>query len=254
MVRLPSNLGPAGGFRAGLLEAFADADITWAYLCEDDVGLFDLPVPRLTSLLARIEALDSSPVPVGAVVAYGRRFQGTSGHTVNAVPAPGSPHDLESVDVAAWGATLVHRAVVDAGVLPDPQWFFGYEDFDFFSRVRKAGFSVLVDGQSARRIAAQQSSQGREAALAPRRPTDAEEPWRAYYLARNFFVLARRHGTLRWMAWHVAYSARRLQLARSRAERVATLRGLWDGVRGRLGVSPRYQRQIGELPSPPASP
>jgi len=33
MVRLPTNLGPAGGFRAGLVEAFADPRCEWAYLC-----------------------------------------------------------------------------------------------------------------------------------------------------------------------------------------------------------------------------
>jgi len=27
--------------------------------------------------------------------------------------------------------------VFDAGVLPDPEWFFGLEDFDFFCRVRR---------------------------------------------------------------------------------------------------------------------
>src|SRR5450755_1485666 len=47
IVRLPDNTGPAGGFRAGLLEAFADPSTGWAYLCEDDVGLFALPAPRM---------------------------------------------------------------------------------------------------------------------------------------------------------------------------------------------------------------
>ena len=46
MVRLPANLGPAGGFRAGLEAAFEDPSTQWAYLCEDDIGLFDLPSPR----------------------------------------------------------------------------------------------------------------------------------------------------------------------------------------------------------------
>ena len=246
MTRLEHNLGPAGGFRAGMLEAFSDPACAWAYLCEDDVGLFDLPSPRLAELRGRIEALGPLERPVGAVVAYGRRFTGGSGHAENFVPPGGE--ELSAVDVAAWGATLLSRQVVDAGVLPETEWFFGYEDFDFFCRVRRAGFSVLVDGRAARRIASQQTSVGRDRAVGGRRPTDGDEPWRAYYLARNFFTLARRHGRRSWMAWHLLYSLRRVQLARSRPHAVATVRGLLDGARGRLGEEPRYARSVGETP------
>ncbi len=247
MVRLATNTGPAGGFRAGLVEAFSDPATRWAYLCEDDVGLFALPAPRLADVVGRIDALGDRSPPVGAVVAYGRRFVGRGAHTVNLVPPPGSPFDLTPVDVACWGATLVSRAVVDAGVLPDPEWFFGLEDFDFFCRAREEGFEVLVDGVAARRVAAQQTSPGREEALRERRPTDATEAWRAYYHARNSFALARRHGRPSWYAWHLAYSARHLQKARSRAERSAIVHGLWDGARGRMGENPRYGRRVGEF-------
>ncbi len=51
MVRLSRNTGPAGGFRAGLTAAFEDPATKWAYLCEDDVGLFALPTPRVADLL-----------------------------------------------------------------------------------------------------------------------------------------------------------------------------------------------------------
>ncbi|HEY3895544.1 MAG TPA: hypothetical protein VGL88_09270, partial [Pseudonocardiaceae bacterium] len=47
MLRLPENIGPAGGFKAGMIEAFSDAETRWAYLCEDDIGLLPLPAPRL---------------------------------------------------------------------------------------------------------------------------------------------------------------------------------------------------------------
>ena len=59
LVRLPRNLGPAGGFGAGMEVAFADPSTDWAYLCEDDVGLFSLPSPRLADRL-------TGPRPVAA--------------------------------------------------------------------------------------------------------------------------------------------------------------------------------------------
>jgi hypothetical protein len=240
--RLATNTGPAGGFRAGLLLAFRNPGTEWAYLCEDDVGLFDLPAPRVARLIDEVRAVQGTTV--GAVVAYGRRFD-RRGHADNVVPGVDEPA-LVPVDVAAWGATLVRRRVVEAGVLPDSEWFFGYEDFDFFSRIRAAGLRVLVDSESARHVATTQTTDGRDVAIAADRPTDTDEPWRAYYVARNFFALARAHGSRRWLGWHVAYSVRRLQRSSSAAERSATIHGLIDGLRGRRGAHARYGRETGE--------
>jgi GT2 family glycosyltransferase len=246
-VRLATNTGPAGGFRAGMVEAFSDPTVRWAYLCEDDIGLFDLPEHRLADLVARIEALPEETTPVGAAVAYGRTFVGRGTHTENLVPPPGSSRGFTAVDVACWGATLLSRSVVDAGVLPDPEWFFGLEDFDFFCRVREAGFGVVVDDDAARRVAVQQTSAGRQAALAHRRPDDGVEAWRAYYHARNSFALIRQHGRSSWYGWHLVFSVRQLQAAGGRAGRSAIAHGLWDGARGRMGENPRYARRVGEF-------
>lgn len=254
LVRLVENSGPAGGFRAGLERAFADPEVEWAYLCEDDVLLFDLPTPRLGDLLERVgDATRDDGPPVGAVVPHGRRFAGRGAHALNVVPQPGDPTDLVPVDVAGWGATLVSRAVFEAGVLPDPAWFFGLEDVDFFCQVRRAGFAVLLDGRAARAVASQMTNSGRSEALRDHRPTDADEPWRSYYHARNSIELIRRHGRPSWFAWQALYSARHLQLARSWAERRAILHGLWDGARGRLGKHPSYVRSVGELGGPDGS-
>jgi hypothetical protein len=255
LVRLPRNLGPASGFGAGMEVAFADPSVRWAYLCEDDVGLLSLPSPRLADVLERAEArgLLSGP-PVGAVAAFGRRFVDRGSHTVNVVPPPGSPHELVPVDVASWGATLLSRAVFDAGIVPDPEWFFGLEDFDFYCRVRAGGFDVLLDAVSARAVADEQTSAGRAGTLRLHRPIDEHEAWRSYYHARNSFMLARRHGRPSWHVWHLAYSARRLQRATGRDERRAILHGLWDGARGRLGENPGYGRTVGEHPDATGDP
>ena len=244
-VRLEDNTGPAGGFRRGLLEAFADPAVEWAYLCEDDSALVGLPAPRLGDLLRRV-ATRCDERPVGAVVALGRVFAGTPGHTRSFVPRRDEPGGLAPVDVGVWAATLVSRQVVEAGVLPDPELFFGFEDFDFFCSVRAAGFSVLVDAVASRRAAGYQTLGGRDRSLGAERPLDDEEPWRAYYVARNFFALAQRHGRRSWLAWHLLYSLRRLQRASGAAERLAIVRGLADGARGRLGAHVRYRRRVGE--------
>jgi GT2 family glycosyltransferase len=247
LVRLPRNVGPAGGFGAGMKIAFADPSVQWAYLCEDDVGLFSLPSPRLADVVSRAERHGGlRGPPLGAVVAYGRRFVGRGAHTVNLVP-PADSLDLVPVDVASWGATLLARPVFDAGITPDPDWFFGLEDFDFFCRVRQGGFEVVMDPISARAVADQQTSVGRAEALSTERPADEHEPWRSYYHARNSILLARRYGRPSWHVWHLAYSARHLQKATGREERRAIIRGLWDGAMGRFGENPDFGRVEGEL-------
>jgi hypothetical protein len=243
-LRLPLNVGPAGGFRAGLQAAFEEPATKWAYLCEDDVALFDLPVPRVERVLHQAEQHGDGAL--GAVVAYGRCLNSRSGATLPYYPAAEGRRALEPVDAAAWGATLVSRQVVEAGILPDAELFFGYEDFDFFYGLRRAGFLLLVDTETALAVAGNMSLAGRDEALGKDRPTDADEGWRAYYVARNFFPLARRYGDRRWLGWHLMYSLRRMQLSSAPGERKATLMGLWDGARGRLGVNPRYTRQVGE--------
>jgi hypothetical protein len=253
--RLESHAGPAACFRHGLRAAFADPSVDYAYLCEDDVTLLGLPSPRLRALrerLARYEAAPDGGEPVGAVVAYGRRFGRRAGVTEPYLPpAVGPP--LEPVDVAAWGATLVSRRVHDAGVEPDDYWFFGYEDFDFFLKVQRAGLAVLVDRAAALATSAATGTlTGRHAALAGQRPDDSQESWRAYYVARNQFELSRRYGNGRWLLWHLLYSARRWQLARSARERRAILHGMLHGVARRGGRDQRYVRTRGEDTHDPA--
>ncbi len=247
MIRLSENLGPAGGFAVGIEKAFEQPPTQWAYLCEDDVGLYSLPCPRLADLVYRTERLGAvEGLPVGAVVAFGRRFVGRGVHTQNCVPPEGILFELERVDVGSWGATLLSRQVFDAGVLPDPEWFFGLEDFDFYCRMREKGFEVLVDAISARAVASEQTSCGRAEIQELRRPTNEHEVWRQYYHFRNSIEMVRRHGRPSWHVWQSAYAVRHLLGARGWEERLAIVRGYWDGLRGRLGEHPHYGRSVGE--------
>jgi GT2 family glycosyltransferase len=236
--RLAENTGPAGGFAAGLAEARSRYHPRWIYLCEDDVGLLTLPTGRVADLIAQVDRLAENGRRVGAVVAYGRDVNDRTGIS--------TPHRIrgadrfEPVDVAAWGAALVSAEVVDAGVLPDPDWFFGYEDHDFWIRVRAAGFEVLVDTAATRATAGQVSGAGRAEHLARHRPTGKEEVWRLYYHSRNLVEFSRRHGRWTWMVWHLAKSVRRVHLNGVRRSTPAVVRGLVDGWRGRLGRNDRF--------------
>jgi hypothetical protein len=217
-------------------------DARWILLCEDDVGLFELPKHRVLPLVDAVESWERERGrPVGAVFAYGRDLDRRTGITVP--HRPSGTTRFEQVDVAAWGSTLLSSRVVEGGILPEDLWFFGYEDFDLWLRVAKAHFVLLLDTDAYRGA----TSRSRDEAFAGQRPLDADEPWRDYYTSRNFFELARRHGHIGWTAWHLLRSVRRLQLAHSSARRRAILHGLWDGARRRMVVNPRYLRQEGEV-------
>lgn len=243
VLRLEENTGPAGGFGAGLVEA-RRRGARWIYLCEDDVGLFDLPPGRVADLVQRADAMVGEGRRVGAIVAYGRDVDPRTGTSI--------PHDIrgserfEPVDVAAWGASLVSSAVVDASVLPDPALWFAHEDHDFWLRVHEAGFDVLVDAEATKATQGQVSGEGRVQQLAPHRPAGREEGWRLYYQARNMIELARRHGSPRWILWHLAKSVRRAQRNGFRSAAPAIVRGLLDGWRRRLGRNDRYLPPTGE--------
>lgn len=245
VVKLAENIGPAGGYRAGLLHIAAVTSVPWVYICEDDIGLFELPAPRIGRVIEAVGQLPRSD-RVGAVVAYGRHLDRRTGLASVHKVTNASPR-FETVDVAAWGATLLSRSVLDAGVIPDASWFFGFEDFDFWLHVQKVGFAVLVDNESARVTSGRGVGFSREESFADERPNDAEEPWRAYYLARNFLELRRRWGTPRWTFWHLVKSARRLQLAPDGAHRRALVVGLRDGFLRRLGKNSEFQRVEGEF-------
>ena len=244
MHRLPTNLGPAGGFRAGLEVAAARPEVDWIYVCEDDVGLFEIPTPRVAELVRGVE-LEPVARGIGGVIAYGRRVDPRTGRTVPFVPDDDEPR-FPDVDCAAWGASLVSAGAVRAGVVPDDDMFFGFEDFDFWFRMRLAGYGVVLDASTARAVAERVFHEQREQQLSGERPVDAEEPWRKYYEARNFLILRRRYGRWTWTASHIALTFRRARLSPTWAHRRAALRGLWDGLLRRSGMNPRYLRGAGE--------
>lgn len=246
IVRLEENTGPAGGFAAGLQFFLENYDSPWLYLSEDDVTLSGLPVPRIRNLVTRTEswAGDHDAARLGAVVAYGRDLNVTTGITT--AHHPRNDTGFEPVDVAPWGASLISRSVVEHGVRPDPEWFFGYEDFDFWLQMRSEGFLLMLDTVAACAATENVFGAGRDSAFIDERPDDTAEPWRAYYVARNFVHLARKHGHPVWILWHTLKSVRRIQLARNRVERRAIVAGFFDGIRGRTGRVDRYVRSVGE--------
>lgn len=226
--RLAENLGPAGGFARGLEYVRRTSAASWIYLCEDDQGRHQLPACRLRGLVDAVEHYEQQVQgpPVGVVLASGRRIDMRSGRTYRH-EFRRSEARFGNVDYGPFWGALLSRRVVDENILPDEAMFWWAEDLDFWLRVRRAGFRVLVDAVAHK---------------AARNKASSSEPWCGYYMARNNFYLQRRYGGFRWGLWHVLKSGRRLQHAPSNAHRIAIVRGLLDGILGRTGKNPNFSR------------
>jgi GT2 family glycosyltransferase len=227
VLRLDENLGPAGGFARGLDHVRRNSDAAWVYLCEDDQLRHRLPSRRLSDLIETVERFERTHPgpPVGAALASGRQVDMRTGLTSR----HGVRHEVrfEEVDYGPFWGALLSRRVVDVPIVPDEAMFWWSEDLDYWLRVRTAGFRVVVD-TDAHRAAVNKGSD--------------DEPWCSYYMARNHFYLRRRHGAGRWTLHHVLKTARRYQLAPTRAHRAALIRGFLDGARGRTGRNPQFSR------------
>jgi GT2 family glycosyltransferase len=229
VLSLPSNLGPAGAFAEAMKYARDRSTAPWIYLCEDDqTDYHGLPSPRLRSLIDEVERFQREVPgpPVGGVLASGRNVDMRTGRT-HRLDVSSSGARLHEADFGPWWGTLLSRSVVDEGIYPDENLFWWAEDLEFWLRVRATGFRVLVDRVSHK---------------AARHKASSGEPWCGYYMARNQFYLRRRYGNFRWTILHLMKTVRRLQLAPSRAHRLAIVKGFADGLRGRLGRNTEFSR------------
>ena len=167
LVRLPRNLGPAGGFGAGMEVAFADPSVRWAYLCEDDVGLFSLPSPRLA------DVVEPGRGPRPAV----RSARGGGGGLRATVrgpriphrqpgPSPGEPARAGPGRCGQLGGDVAgaSRSSTPASS-PTPSGSSASRTSISSVGSEKGGFEVLVDAVSARAVADEQTSAGRAEAL-----------------------------------------------------------------------------------------
>ncbi len=246
LIPLGANHGPAGGFARLFRIALERTSSDFFYVCEDDICLLSLPADRLPLLTATLESFRETGLPIGGIAAYARTLDWKTGATTPHEPA--SDARFVFADAAAWGATLVDRRLLEAGVMPDESFFFGYEDFDFWLTANKSGFKLLVDQSAERAISKQVTQAERGAIFVAERPDDSNDAWRRFYEARNFCLMAVKHGNRRWLPYHLAKSVRRFQLSGDRDARRAIVMGLFDGLRGRSGIDARYLRKTGEFP------
>jgi rhamnopyranosyl-N-acetylglucosaminyl-diphospho-decaprenol beta-1,3/1,4-galactofuranosyltransferase len=217
-LRLLDNTGPAGGYGAGLRQ-FLESEADWAWVLDDDCR----PVPSC------LEALE--------------RAAGSRTHAE--LPPVLIPRSL---DVATskpiigfgWLGILIPRRAVEQCGGPLEELFYWVEDGEYFFRLQSVGYQLERVGDAT--------------VLVHHGRTDTERPaWKYYYMARNttwarlapLRTSAHRRPSVRRSAIDLRKCARSVvalavrAVVRERHERRqklwAVMRGVNDGLRGRLG-------------------
>jgi GT2 family glycosyltransferase len=131
------NAGPAGA-SAIALRTLAENGYRWIFWGDDN------DPPKLADDFRRLLQLAEELQP-GIIGAVGHMFNTRNG-TIKRLHTNVLKGVLEVDTVAGGDCMIINAEVIKRGVLPDEKLFFGFEEFDFCFRVRKAGFKIVVDG------------------------------------------------------------------------------------------------------------
>lgn len=133
------NAGPAGGAAKGL-ELCAKDGADWIYWGDDN------DPPFRTDCFERLLAIREENPFCGVLGAVGHFFERKKGVIKRIQTRLLEKKDWVEVDSIAGGMSmLVSKEVVKAGVLPDKDLFFGFEELDFCLKASRKGFALVVN-------------------------------------------------------------------------------------------------------------
>jgi GT2 family glycosyltransferase len=207
--RLPENLGPAGGFATAFTLAVAEGcDFVWAL--DDDV------VVSPTCLEGLLQ--DAAVMP--DTVIFPVRLPAEEKHGV------------------AWRGMLVPARVIRAVGVPRADLFWHLEDTEYFLyRIQdRGGFRIAISTRAT-------------AWHGTHRPRRGFPGWKLYYQTRNsvYYRFHLRQDPWRRVRLLALVAARILVIALREEQGLAKarlmVRGVWDGLRGRLGKTVDPERE-----------
>jgi GT2 family glycosyltransferase len=205
-LRMPENLGPAGGFARGMRHAYEQGH-EHLWLFNDDA------VPR--------------PEALGLCFEARRLFHGTPGIAAHGA-MPTKSLDYDYVEYFNFNGALVERSVVSAVGYPREDFFMCYEEDDYCLRIRKAGIPIVnIPGNYVTHVFAGTID-------------GATPPWRGYYQTRNELASAIEEGSFisiaKWITRTAKFSVATLFAGDDKAMRLRLrLLGTWHALRGILG-------------------
>lgn len=137
--RMGYNSGPAGAAAKGL-ELCAEEGAKWIFWGDDN------DPPFRNDCFERLLAIRNVNPYCGVLGAVGHYFDRKKGIIKRIQTRLLEKKDWIEVDSIAGGmCMLVSSEVVKAGIVPNKELFFGFEELDFCLKVSRQGFNLIVD-------------------------------------------------------------------------------------------------------------
>ena len=232
LVPNPTNLGVAAALNQGVRRA-REQGATWALLLDQDSLPKSTILHGITTAIARYKG-NSDIAVVAANYQSGGDVRG--GYAIDRRSS--DPFGVQVAVITA-GSLISLAAFARIGPFAD-ELFIDHVDHDYCLRARRRGFAVIATRDILLNHSIGRGS--RHTFLGGTVVTSNHPPVRRYYMARNAVVVARRHfwAEPRWVMAMLRQLLRDLAammlFEESRGAKLRCwLRGIWDGVRGKLG-------------------
>lgn len=235
VLRLPTNIGGAGGFSEGMTAALG-LGYDWIWMMDDDaVPLAD----ALKHLLAC--RLDSNTIYSSCAIANGQFAWPIVLTRTSHDFQPQSPRELpDEIDVAhtPFLGIMVSASTIRAIGLPDVRYFLGRDDVEYCLRARRSGRRVVLVHKSLIEHPAATTYPIR--ILGRTMSVYKLPPWKRYYVVRNrIFIAKKYYGLSAYYKTAPAAFIRLIGVLRQQhdgtAQTRATIAGVIDGILGRSG-------------------
>jgi rhamnopyranosyl-N-acetylglucosaminyl-diphospho-decaprenol beta-1,3/1,4-galactofuranosyltransferase len=244
VLRMPENLGAAGGWAAGLSHAALEKGHDWVWTFDQD----SVPGPdALARLLGGIGSLNGIQSEVGMIVPMPVHEETKTYYPPlfwrNGFVRPSAEQMREPLwfaDLVIASGSLTRREVVERIGLPRADFFMDYSDYEYSLRARANGYKIaVVPGAELDH----EIGDARTVRIPGRsRLWTSYPPWREYYNSRNLAYTAWHlypsRKTKRFAVKHLARHAGAVVLFSSRKTACIwkMMHGFWDGWRAKLGI------------------
>jgi GT2 family glycosyltransferase len=136
--RMGYNAGPAGAAKQGL-QLCADSGLDWIYWGDDN------DPPQHTDTFEKLLSIKDDNPYCAILGAVGQFFDHKKGEIKRVQSRLLERKNSLEVDFIAGNMNMiVHKNIVKAGIYPDPDLFFGFEELDFCLKAKRRGFAMLV--------------------------------------------------------------------------------------------------------------
>jgi len=233
-VRLPENIGGAGGFREGLRVALA-SEAEWIWMMDDDAEPHADALEELAKVASNADHVYGSLAICGELTSWTVTLAENPTRRITRVAGVPPSADVESLPFLGF---LIHRDLVGRIGLPDAGFFIAADDIEYCIRAKRAGARLVIASRS--RIEHPRTPVRDVRLFGHEIPYLSLPPWKRYYDTRNRLLVARRYYGIRLLTEALPGSFVRLFTALRHepcklSQLWAFLAGLTDGLLGLKG-------------------